>query len=74
MNQIIPSKKEEVFKIPVDGVFDDFAESLNIENNSSIFFSGKFGIGKTYFLKEFLHDVIWFCNPNSSRLQSYLHS
>lgn len=56
MNQIIPSKKEEVFKIPIDGIFDDFAENLDIENNNNIFFSGKFGIGKTYFLKEFFNN------------------
>lgn len=56
MNQIIPSKKEDVFKIPVDGIFNDFAENLEIEKNDNIFFSGKFGIGKTYFLKEFFND------------------
>jgi hypothetical protein len=40
-------------KIPVDTVKDDFSSFLDIESNSRVFFSGKFGVGKTYFLKEF---------------------
>ncbi len=42
-------------KIAIDTVKDDFDNFLNIEQNSRIFFSGKFGIGKTYFLKEFFN-------------------
>ncbi|MDD5023412.1 MAG: P-loop NTPase fold protein [Candidatus ainarchaeum sp.] len=40
-------------KIPINTVKDDFNSFLNIERNSRVFFSGKFGIGKTYFLKDF---------------------
>lgn len=40
-------------KITTNTVKNDFDAFLNIENNSRIFFSGKFGIGKTYFLNEF---------------------
>ena len=40
-------------KIITDTVKNDFEAFLNIEENSRIFFSGKFGIGKTYFLNEF---------------------
>ncbi|OQB06303.1 MAG: KAP family P-loop domain protein [bacterium ADurb.Bin212] len=39
--------------IPIDTVQENFKLFLDTENNSRIFFSGKFGIGKTYFLKEF---------------------
>lgn len=45
--------KEEEFKIPVEELFSDFEKHLGEENNSRILFSGKFGIGKTYFLNEF---------------------
>lgn len=40
-------------KITTDTVKNDFEAFLNMEENSRIFFSGKFGIGKTYFLNEF---------------------
>jgi len=40
-------------EIPLDIVKNDFKSFLEIPENSRIFFSGKFGIGKTYFLKEF---------------------
>ncbi len=40
-------------KIPLDNIKNDFKLTLNLEGNSRMFFSGKFGIGKTYFLKEF---------------------
>jgi hypothetical protein len=40
-------------KIPINTIKDDFNSFLEIEGNSRVFFSGKFGIGKTYFLKEF---------------------
>ena len=40
-------------RIPIATVKDDFKSFLNIDNNSKIFFSGKFGIGKTHFLSEF---------------------
>lgn len=39
--------------IPIDTIKDDFESFLIIERNSRIFFSGKFGIGKTYFLNDF---------------------
>lgn len=44
---------ENDFLIPVESLFSDFINHLNIENNSRIFFSGKFGIGKSFFLHEF---------------------
>ncbi len=44
---------EEEFKISIEELFPKFKEHLAIKNNSRILFSGKFGIGKTYFLKEF---------------------
>lgn len=40
-------------KISVEDVKSDFKESLEIDGNNRIFFSGRFGIGKTFFLKEF---------------------
>ncbi len=40
-------------KIPIDSVLGDFESFLNMEENSRIFFSGQFGVGKTYFLNEF---------------------
>ncbi|MFC1644792.1 P-loop NTPase fold protein [Patescibacteria group bacterium] len=47
-------KKEDVIEIPIDDVvFNDFEKHLNIEGNQRILFSGKFGVGKTYFLKKF---------------------
>lgn len=47
--------QNEQFIIPVDGLYSNFADHLNIKNNSRIFFSGKFGIGKTFFLHEFFN-------------------
>jgi len=49
-------KKEIEFKIPIEELFPKFKEHLEIENNNRILFSGKFGIGKTYFLKEFFRN------------------
>jgi len=44
---------EEEFKIPIEELFPTFKEHLDIKKNGRILFSGKFGIGKTYFLNEF---------------------
>jgi hypothetical protein len=44
---------EQIFKIPIEELFLKFEDHLEIENNTRILFSGKFGIGKTYFLNEF---------------------
>jgi len=41
------------FKIDIRRLFSKFKEHLEITGNKRILFSGKFGIGKTYFLKEF---------------------
>ena len=49
-------EKEIEFKIPIDQLYPKFVEHLGIENNSRILFSGKFGIGKTYFLNEFFEN------------------
>jgi hypothetical protein len=50
-NDII--KENFSFKIPIEDLFLKFEEHLSIKGNKRILFSGKFGIGKTYFLKEF---------------------
>ena len=50
---MVEEKKIEEFKIPIEDLFPKFKEHLEIKDNSRILFSGKFGIGKTYFLKEF---------------------
>src|SRR5690348_15169755 len=42
-------------QISIDSIKDDFASFLETENNSRLFFSGKFGIGKTYFLNNFFN-------------------
>jgi len=39
--------------ISIDEEIDKFQKFLEIEGNDRIFFSGKFGIGKTFFLREF---------------------
>jgi hypothetical protein len=44
---------EQEFKIPIEGLFPKFESHLKIKDNTRILFSGKFGIGKTYFLNEF---------------------
>ncbi len=44
---------EQEIKIKIEGLFPKFESHLKIENNTRILFSGKFGIGKTYFLNDF---------------------
>lgn len=44
-------------KISIDAIKSDFDSFLNIEKNSRVFFSGRFGIGKTYFLNEFFDSL-----------------
>jgi len=44
---------EQKFKIPIKELFPKFDDHLKVNNNHRILFSGKFGIGKTYFLNEF---------------------
>jgi hypothetical protein len=41
--------------IPITEIESDFGDFLKRENNKRIFFSGRFGIGKTYFLKDFFN-------------------
>ena len=48
--------EEKIFKIDITDLFPKFEEHLNIQGNSRIIFSGKFGIGKTYFLNEFFEN------------------
>jgi hypothetical protein len=43
-------------KIQIEDLFSKFEEHLSIKGNKRILFSGKFGIGKTYFLKEFFNN------------------
>lgn len=54
---VIQSESDELlrnrFHIPVGVIFQHFENHLNIENNLRVFFSAKFGSGKTYFLQEF---------------------
>src|SRR3989338_10311524 len=44
-------------KISIDTVKSDFYSVLSMEKNARIFFSGQFGIGKTYFLNEFFDSL-----------------
>jgi len=44
------------FIIPIEGLFPKFESHLKIKNNTRILFSGKFGIGKSYFLNEFFEN------------------
>ena len=44
------------FTIDIRDLFSKFKEHLEINDNKRILFSGKFGIGKTYFLKEFFNN------------------
>lgn len=44
--------------IPLEIPQSEFVSFLNISNNKRIFFSGRFGIGKTYFLLNFFKDHI----------------
>ena len=44
---------DQEFKIPIEELFSKFEDHLKIKNNTRILFSGKFGIGKTYFLNDF---------------------
>jgi len=44
---------EQGIKIKIEGLFPKFESHLKIKNNTRILFSGKFGIGKTYFLNDF---------------------
>lgn len=48
--------EEKEFKIDIDTLFPEFNDHLNIHQNSRIFFSGKFGTGKTYFLDKFFEN------------------
>jgi len=45
--------EESTFQIPISGLYPSFKSFLDIENNNRIFFSGKYGIGKTYFLRNY---------------------
>lgn len=47
----------------LDALFKEFESHLDHESNSKIFFSGKFGIGKTTFLKKFFtkNDDKYYC-------------
>lgn len=47
------TQTEEEFLIPIDAPAADFKNHLEIEGNKRILFSGPFGSGKTWFLKEF---------------------
>lgn len=49
---------ENSIKIPINSIKNDFDSFLKIEGNSQIFFSGRFGIGKTYFLKDFFNSQV----------------
>jgi len=55
---MVKTKKatEQEFEIPIEELFPKFESHLKIKNNTKILFSGKFGIGKTYFLNEFFEN------------------
>lgn len=42
--------------IPIDAPKSDFDQFINDKRNRRIFFSGRFGIGKTYFLQRFFEE------------------
>ena len=42
--------------ISVDEVKEDFQSFLDIAGNTRIFLSGRFGVGKTYFLSSFFEN------------------
>ena len=44
------------FKIPISDPAEKFKKVLDTKDNNKIFFSGKFGSGKTYFLNEFFKE------------------
>lgn len=46
----------ENFVIPTTTVAEDFNKFIDTEDNSRILFSGKYGIGKTYFLDNFFKE------------------
>lgn len=48
--------QEQENLIPIDVPKSDFEYFLEIEDNKRIFFSGKFGIGKTFFLQRFFEE------------------
>lgn len=54
---IIPFSVDEPFRkrfhIPVELLYQDFENHLQLENNLRVFFSSIYGSGKTYFLTEF---------------------
>ncbi len=45
-------------KIPIKTIKNDFSSFISMKGNSRLFFSGKFGIGKTYFLKDFFDSQV----------------
>jgi len=56
MGNDIIKEKFSSNKIQIEDLFSKFEEHLSIKGNKRILFSGKFGIGKTYFLKEFFNN------------------
>lgn len=53
MNEIEQSQQVKPLMISIENQSKIFAEFIGLEDNDRIIFSGIFGIGKTYFLKEF---------------------
>ena len=49
-------EKAEENLISIEAPKTDFEKFLDIKNNKRIFFSGKFGIGKTFFLQKFFKE------------------
>ena len=50
-------KKPQHFQIPITTPLAEFKNHLEDDRNHRIFFNGKFGTGKTYFLDEFFNDT-----------------
>ena len=46
---------EKSFFVPIEGPSIEFERHLNVDDNSRIFLSGRFGIGKSTFIKDFFN-------------------
>lgn len=55
--------RDKKLAIPIEKIKTDFQTFLAPDHNRRIIFSGPFGIGKTYFLNEFLA-LMGIFNPN----------
>lgn len=54
----IQMPQDEINLIPIDIPKSDFDYFLSIDSNKRIFFSGKYGIGKSFFLQKFFEEHV----------------